>query len=150
MKTFWLTSKKPSERTSRPQNINVNTDWITSNRQNGHFHSNNHQTDTHHTDIHQTDNHETDIQQTDNYQDYIQQADIHQSDCHTNLQRIKKKILENGRKKAPQRAKNQNFEKQKLRYFLMSQRVLCQKIRFLGQKLSPVARVQTDRHQTNH
>ncbi len=48
-------------------------------------------------------------------------------------------------KKGPQRAKNQNFEKQKKnRFFLMSQGVLCQKIRFLGQKLWPVAREQTD------
>ena len=38
-------------------------------------------------------------------------------------------------KKGPQRAKNQNFEKQKIAFFLMSQGVLCQKIRFLGQKL---------------
>ena len=37
-------------------------------------------------------------------------------------------------KKGPQRAKNQNFEK-KMRFVLMSQGVLCQKIRFLGQKL---------------
>ena len=38
-------------------------------------------------------------------------------------------------KKGPQRAKNQNFEEQKLQFVLMSQGVLCQKIRFLGQKL---------------
>ena len=38
-------------------------------------------------------------------------------------------------KKGPQRAKNQNFEKQKMIFFLVSQGVLCQKIRFLGQKL---------------
>ena len=49
-------------------------------------------------------------------------------------------------KKGPQRAKNQNFEKQKLRFFLMSQGVLCQKIRFLGQKLWPVACEQKHKH----
>ena len=48
-------------------------------------------------------------------------------------------------KKGPQRAKNQNFEKQKIAFFLMSQGVLCQKIRFLGQKLWPVACEQTHR-----
>ena len=47
-------------------------------------------------------------------------------------------------KKGPQRAKNQNFEKQKIAFFLMSQGVLCQKIRFLGQKLWPVACEHTD------
>ena len=39
--------------------------------------------------------------------------------------------------------KNQNFEKH---FFLMSQGVLCQKNRFLGQKLWPVACGQTDTH----
>ena len=51
-------------------------------------------------------------------------------------------------KKGPQRAKNQNFEK--LAFFLMSQGVLCQKIRFLGQKLWPVARSQTHRQTDRH
>ena len=62
------------------------------------------------------------------------------------LQRIKKKILENGRKRALKGPKIKISKNKKLRFFLMSQGVLCQKIRFLGQKLWPVAREQTDRH----
>ena len=59
------------------------------------------------------------------------------------LQRIKKKILENGQKKALKGPKIKISKNKKLRFFLMSQGVLCQKNRFLGQKLWPVARVQT-------
>ena len=39
----------------------------------------------------------------------------------------------------------QNFEKQKMRFFLMSQGSFSPKIRFLGQKVCSVARRQTDR-----
>ena len=47
-------------------------------------------------------------------------------------------------KKGPHRAKNQIFEKQKIPFFfLMSQGVLCQKIRFLGQKLTCGLRTHT-------
>ena len=42
--------------------------------------------------------------------------------------------------------KNENFEKQKIRFFLMSQGSLDPKIWFLGQKVCSVARVQTDNH----
>ena len=50
-------------------------------------------------------------------------------------------------KKGPQRAKNQNFEKQIIAFFFMSKGVLCQKIRFLGKKKTwPVAGEHTDRH----
>ena len=52
------------------------------------------------------------------------------------ITRDKEENTRKWQKKGPQRAKNQTFEKQKkLRFFLMSQGVLCQKIRFLGQKL---------------
>jgi len=61
------------------------------------------------------------------------------------LQRIKKKILQNGRKRALKGPKTKISKNKKLRFFLMSQGVLCQKIRFLGQKLWPVACEQTDR-----
>ena len=59
------------------------------------------------------------------------------------LQRIKKKILENGRKRALKGPKIKISKNKKLRFFLMSQGVLCQKIRFLGQKLWPLAGEQT-------
>ena len=62
------------------------------------------------------------------------------------LQKIKKKILENGRKRALKGPKIQVLKNKKLRFFLMSQGVLCQKIRFLGQKLWPVAGEHTDTH----
>ena len=64
------------------------------------------------------------------------------------LQRIKKKIsTRKWPKKGRQRAKSHNFEKKKkIAFFHMSQGVLCQKIRFLGQNLWPVACGQTHRH----
>ena len=62
------------------------------------------------------------------------------------LQRIKKKILENGRKRALKGPKIKISKNKKLRFFLMSQGVLCQKIRFLGQKLWPLAGEQTETH----
>ena len=62
------------------------------------------------------------------------------------LQRIKKKILQNGRKRALKGPKIKISKNKKLRFFLMSQGVLCQKIRFLGQKLWPLAGEQTDTH----
>ena len=37
--------------------------------------------------------------------------------------------------KGPSKSQKSKFRKKKLRFFLMSQEVLCQKIRFLGQKL---------------
>ena len=43
-----------------------------------------------------------------------------------------------------EKRKNENFEKQKNAFFLMSQGSLDPKIRFLGQKVCSVARVQTD------
>ena len=53
--------------------------------------------------------------------------------------------------KGPLKGKKSKFRKnKKLRFFLMSQGVLCQKIRFLGQKLGPVACGQTDRQTHKH
>ena len=66
------------------------------------------------------------------------------------LQRIKKKILQNGRKRALKGPKIKISKNKKLRFFLMSQGVLCQKIRFLGQKPWPVAGEHTDRHTHTH
>ena len=66
------------------------------------------------------------------------------------LQRIKKKILENGRKRALKGPKIKISKNKKLRFFLMSQGVLCQKIRFLGQKLWPLAGEQTDIQTETH
>ena len=52
--------------------------------------------------------------------------------------------------KGPSKGQKSKFQKtkkkQKIDFFLMSQEVLCQKIRFLGQKLWPVACRQTDTH----
>ena len=48
-------------------------------------------------------------------------------------------------KNAYKKRKNENFEKQKMRFFLMSQGSFSPKIRFLGQKVCSVARSQTDR-----
>ena len=42
--------------------------------------------------------------------------------------------------------KIKNWKNWKCNFFLMSQGVLCQKIRFLGQKLWPVACEHTHRH----
>ena len=56
------------------------------------------------------------------------------------------------KKETPKNASNNfnflNFEKQKMRFFLMFQGPLKQKIRFLAQKMCPVARGQTNK-QTN-
>ena len=41
--------------------------------------------------------------------------------------------------------KTQNFEIEKKPFLLMSQSILNQKIRFLAQKMRPLAREQTDR-----
>ena len=50
-------------------------------------------------------------------------------------------------KNANKKRKNENFEKQKMRFFLISQGSLNPKIRFLGQKVCPVAQTDlTDRH----
>ena len=49
--------------------------------------------------------------------------------------------------KGPSKGQKSKFRKTKnCVFFLMSQGVLCQKIRFLGQKLWPLAGEQTDRH----
>ena len=49
-------------------------------------------------------------------------------------------------KNAYKKRKNENFEKQKNAFFLMSQGSFNPKIRFLGQKVCHVARVQPDTH----
>ena len=46
--------------------------------------------------------------------------------------------------------KNENFEKQKNVFFLMSQGSLNPKIRFLGQKVCTAARERTDGHTDRH
>ena len=66
------------------------------------------------------------------------------------LQRTKKKILENGRKMALKGLKIKISKNKKLCFFLMSQGVLCQKIRFLGQKPWPVAGEHTDTDTQTH
>ena len=49
-------------------------------------------------------------------------------------------------KNANKKRKNENFKKQKIHFFLMSQFSLDPKNRFLAQKMCSVARVQTDTH----
>ena len=66
------------------------------------------------------------------------------------LQTIKKEILENGRKRALKGPKIKISKNKKLRFFLMSQGVLFQKIRFLGQKPWPVAGEHTHTHTHRH
>ena len=57
---------------------------------------------------------------------------------------MKPKILKKS-KSVYKKHKNENFEKQKeIVFFLMSQGSFNPKIRFLGQKVCPVARGQTD------
>ena len=51
---------------------------------------------------------------------------------------------------AIKKRKNANLEKQKNRFFLMSQGSFSPKIRFLGQKVCSVARTQTDRHESEY
>ena len=53
-------------------------------------------------------------------------------------------------KNAYKKRKNENFEKQKMRFFLMSQGSFNPKIRFLGQNVCLVARGQTHRHTDTH
>ena len=61
------------------------------------------------------------------------------------LQRIKKKKLENTRKGALKGPKIKISKNKKMRFVLMSQGAFKPKIRFLGQKLWPVGARQTDR-----
>jgi len=59
---------------------------------------------------------------------------------------LKEKLTSDGEnlKNANKKRKNENFEKQKMHFFLTSQGSLDPKIRFLGQKVCSVARIQTD------
>ena len=53
-------------------------------------------------------------------------------------------------KNAYKKRNNENFVKQKIAFFLMSQWSLNPEIRFLGQMVWPVARLQTDRHESDY
>ena len=59
--------------------------------------------------------------------------------------------MEKKSKNVYKKRKNLNFEKQKkIRFFLMSQGSFNPKIRFLGQKVCSVARLQTHRQTDTH